>query len=144
VNRLRTPSLLMAGVIAAGCVAGVSEAASPTWAARADRVCTTWTAKATAALGNTAPKSPAQAYAKSAKAIGLERAELAALRTIPSPTPAGTRALAAVKTDIAEITVGLNDWKSGNKAGFVRVYNRWQKDFRPHRAFVAAGAKACG
>ena len=43
-------------------VAGTGRAASPTWAARADTVCASWTAKARAALGTTAPKTPAQGY----------------------------------------------------------------------------------
>ena len=143
-TRLRPPTLLAAVVVAATCAAGPSHAASTTWAARADTVCKSWTAKAKAALGTTAPKTPAQGYQWSVKAVGLERAELAALRKIPSPTPAAVRALASVKTDLAEITVGLDDWKAGNKAAFVRVFNAWQQDHRPHRAFLAAGAKACG
>jgi hypothetical protein len=34
--------------------------------------------------------------------------------------------------------------RSGDKAGFARIYNAWQKDFRPSKAFLDAGAKACG
>jgi hypothetical protein len=133
-----------ATVVAATCIAGSSLAASTTWAASANKVCTAWKAKAKAQLGNTAPKTPQQAYEMSVKATALERGELAALMQIPNPTPAGTRALTAVKTDIAEIAAGVAAWRSGDKAGFARIYNAWQKDFRPSKAFLDAGAKACG
>jgi hypothetical protein len=144
VTRSRRGWVVVVCAIAATSVTGASEAASTTWASRADKVCTVWAAKAKAALGTASPKTATQAYEKTVKATGLERAELAALTKIPKPTPAGMRALASVRTDLAEITIGINEWRTGNKTGFLRVYTAWQKDFRPHRAFLAAAAKACG
>lgn len=117
--------------------------ATSSWASRADHVCTVWTTKAKAELG-TKPKTPAQLYAWAVKATAIEQQELVALERLGSPTPAGKVALASVKTDIAEIEVGLRDWRAGNKTGFARVFVRWQLDHRPHAAFVKAGAKACG
>lgn len=123
--------------------AAVSVAATASWASAADKVCTSWQAKAKAAL-TPLPKTPTEAYRWTVKAVALEKAELAALKKIPHATPAGVRALASVDTDIAEIQVGLADWRAGNKSGFARVLIAWQRDHRPHKTFVAAGASACG
>ena len=124
-------------------VAALSAAATASWGSAADKVCTVWKAKAKAAL-TPLPKTPAQAYSWTLKAAALEKAELTVLKKIPNATPAGARALASVDTDIAEIQVGIADWHTGNKAGFARAFVAWQRDHRPHAAFVAAGAKACG
>ena len=120
-----------------------SPAASSSWASAADKVCTAWNAKAKAAL-TPLPKTAGETYRWTVKAVALEKAELSALRKIPNATAAGSRALASVATDIAEIQVGIADWRAGNKSGFARVFIAWQRDHRPHRAFVAANAKACG
>jgi hypothetical protein len=133
-----------ASIVVASCFASTGEAASPTWASQANRVCKAWTAKARAQLPAAPPKTPASAYQVSVKAVAIERAELVALAKIPNPPAVGVRALASVQTDIAEIAVGLADWRRGDKAGFTRVYDKWQSDFRPHAAFLAAGAKTCG
>lgn len=114
------------------------------WAAKADSVCAAWNAKAKAALGTAQPKTSAAVYAFSVKAVAVERGELAALQRIPGPSAADRKALASVRTDIAEIQVGLNDWKHGNKQGFATVFVRWQHDHRPAAAFAAVGAKTCG
>jgi hypothetical protein len=119
-------------------------AAQTTWAAKANQVCTIWKAKAKAEFGTAAPTTPKQAYLFSVKAVALEQGELSALAKIPNPTPAGTRALAAVRTDIKEIRAGIHDWQIGDKVGFVRIYNFWQHDHRPGQAFLAANANACG
>jgi hypothetical protein len=129
--------------VVALCLCGPVVAAS-SWSAQANKVCVVWQAKAKATFGATPPKTPAQAYSFSVKAAAFEQAELSALEKIPNRTPAGARALSSVKVDIAEINVGIKDWRAGNKTGFVRVFIRWQNDHRPHRAFVAAGANACG
>jgi hypothetical protein len=101
-----------------------------------------WVAKAKAAL-STPPTTPAQARAWTAKAIPIETAELAALSKIPGRTPAGTKALAAVQTDIAEGKAALAAW-STDKARFRQLFAAWLNDRRPKLAFTAAGATACG
>ena len=123
--------------------ATVSSAAPSSWASAANKVCTVWKAKTKATL-TPLPKTPSQAYRWTVKAVALEQAELSVLKKIPNLTPAGSRALASVVTDIAEMQVGIADWRAGNKAGFARVFVAWQRDHRPHTAFVAANAKACG
>ena len=135
--------VLLVGVVVALLAATASSAASSSWASAANKVCTVWQAKARAAL-TPFPKTPAEAYRWTLKAVAFEKAELAALRKIPNATAAGSRALASVATDIAEIEVGIADWRAGDKAGFARVFVTWQRDHRPHAAFVAANAKACG
>jgi hypothetical protein len=140
----RNAVVIAASIAVVSCTAGASQAAPGPWASHANRVCTAWTARAKAQFPSAAPKTPALAYRLAVKAAAFERAELVALAKIPNPPAAGVRALAAVQTDIAEIRVGLADWRRGDKAGFTRIYNKWQTDFRPHAAFVAAGAKACG
>jgi hypothetical protein len=122
--------------------ATASLAATSSWASAANKVCTAWQAKAKAAL-TPLPKTPTETYRWTVKAVALEKAELSALKKIPNATAAGSRALAAVGTDIAEIQVGIADWRAGDKAGFARVFAAWQRDHRPHAAFVAANAKAC-
>jgi hypothetical protein len=124
-------------------VAAVSVAATASWASAADKVCTVWQAKAKATL-TPLPKTPTEIFRWTLRAAALEKAELSALKKIPHATPAGVRALASVDTDIAEIQVGIADWRAGNKSGFARVFIAWQRDHRPHTAFVAAGARACG
>ena len=145
VTRTQTrAAVLLASIVIVCSAAGASRAATATWVSQANHICTVWTAKAKAQLPSATPQTPAAAYRVSVKAVALERSELAALAKIPNPTPAGVRALASVQTDIAEIAVGLKDWQKGDKAAFARIYNKWQTDFRPHAAFIAAGAKACG
>lgn len=134
----------LVAVLALAVTAAAAAATASPWARRADAVCVVWSARAKAALGTKPPKTAAAAYQFSVKAIRLEREELAALRKIPGVTPAGRRALHSVDVDLAEIEVGVHAWRAGDKVRFVRVYDRWQSDFRPHRAFVAAGAKKCG
>ena len=130
-------------VVVAAATAVAASAAQTSWATQADKVCTVWTAKAKKVMSGGPPQTAPAAYAFSVKAVALEQGELAALSSVPNPTAAGNRALRSVSVDIAEIRVGLKDWRAGNKAGFVRVYNIWQADHRPHRAFLAAGAKVC-
>jgi hypothetical protein len=121
----------------------VSVAATASWASAADKICTTWNAKAKATL-TPLPRTAGQTYQWTVRATALEKAELSALKKVPHATPAGARALTSASTDIAEIQVGIADWRAGNKSGFARVFITWQNDHRPHKAFVAAGAKACG
>lgn len=139
---MRTGVLVISLSFALLMAATASAAPSP-WVTSADKLCTTWKTKAKAEL-TPFPKTAAATYRWTLKAVALEKAELAALKKIPNATPAGVRALASVTTDIAEIQVGIADWRAGNKAGFARVFIAWQNDHRPHTAFVAAGAKACG
>lgn len=123
--------------------AAVSVAATTSWASAAGKICTSWNAKAKATL-TPLPKTASQTYQWTVRATALEKAELSALKKVPHATPAGARALRSVNTDIAEIQVGIADWRAGNKSGFARVFVAWQNDHRPHKAFLAAGAKACG
>jgi hypothetical protein len=135
--------LLLVGLVVGLLPATTSPAASSSWASAANKVCTAWQAKAKAAL-TPLPKTLPQTFRWTVKAVALEKAELAVLAKIPNPTAAGSRALASVRTDIAEIEAGIADWRAGNKAGFARVFLAWMRDHRPHAAFVAANAKACG
>lgn len=136
--------LLLAAAAAALAAAGAAAAAPSSWAARADKVCTTWQSRAKTSSLATRPKTTPQMYAWAVKATAFEQRELAALEQVPGVTAAGRAALAAVRTDIAEISVGLRDWRAGDRTGFLHVFVKWQGDHRPHRAFVAAGARACG
>ena len=135
--------LIGAVTVVAAAAMALTASAATSWATQADKVCTVWTAKAKKVMGAGPPQTAAAAYAFSVKAVALEQGELAALRRIPNPTATGKKALRSVSVDIAEIRVGLKDWRAGDKAGFVRVYNVWQADHRPHHAFLAAGTRVC-
>ncbi len=56
----------------------------------------------------------------------------------------GTTALAAVRTDIAEISSAIAAWDAGKPAQFVTILKRYLNDGRPKSAFAIAGATQCG
>jgi hypothetical protein len=115
---------------------------SATWSDQANQVCTVWLAKAKTQLGK--PVTVADLYPFAIRAKALEAAELAQLEQIPGRSPAGTKALAAVRVDIAEVNKAIASWKSGDKAGFIQVLKQYLNDNRPKAAFTAAGAAKCG
>jgi hypothetical protein len=122
---------------------GAASAAGGSWATKANALCRTYTAKAKALLGTTPPKTLAQAHTFIAKGVPLEAAEANALAKIPGATAAAKRALAAVRTDVAEGRAVLAAW-STSKARFATLYTAYLNDRRPKKAFLAAGASACG
>jgi hypothetical protein len=90
------------------------------------------------------PVTPAQLYGFAVKAKALESEELSVLRRIPGRTPAGTRALAAMQVDVAEVGSAISAWKQGDLQRFIKVLKQYLNDNRPKVAFAAAGAKQCG
>jgi hypothetical protein len=136
--------LLLAVLTLAAAAAGSSAAATSPWAAAADKVCVAWSAKAKTALAPLGtPKTPAQVYRFVVTVRLFEVRELAALGKIPGRTPAATRALASVRTDIAEVDSAIAAWKKGDQATFGKIVVRYLNDHRPRAAFAAAGATKC-
>jgi hypothetical protein len=132
-------------VLAAGlaCVSASSSSAAPdSWAAQANQVCSVWIAKAKKEFGS--PVTAAQLYSFAHKAKALESQELGDLQKIPGRTAAGTTALAAARTDIAEISSAIAAWDAGRPAQFVTILKRYLNDGRPKSAFAIAGATQCG
>ncbi|HEY2541429.1 MAG TPA: hypothetical protein VGH92_00100 [Gaiellaceae bacterium] len=132
----------LGAALAVALPASAAPAAPTSWAAQANQVCSVWTAKAKKEFG--APVTPAQLYSFAHKAKSLEAQELAALEKIPGRSDAGTVALAAVKTDIAEIGSAITAWDKGKPAQFVTILKRYLNDGRPKSAFAIAGAGQCG
>lgn len=141
---MRRLSLLFVTLALSVLVPSVASAARATgdWSGQANRVCTVWIAKAKTQLGK--PVTVADLYPFAVKAKALEAAELAALERIPGRSAAGTKALAAVRVDVAEVDTAIAAWKRGDKAGFVQILKRYLNDNRPKLAFAAAGAAKCG
>jgi hypothetical protein len=137
---LATAALAAALTAASG--ASAAPAANGSWAGQANQVCSVWIAKAKKEFGS--PVTAAQLYAFAHKAKTLESEELAALAKIPGRTAAGTAALAAVQTDIAEIGSAISAWDHGKPAQFVTILKRYLNDGRPKSAFAIAGASRCG
>jgi hypothetical protein len=127
-------------VVVALVAGGTASAAGGPWATKANAVCRAYLAKAKAAL-TPQPKTPAQARRWAAKAVAIEESELTALTKIPGRTAAGTKALAAIHTDIGEAKAAL---AAPTTARFAALFTKWGNDHRPKRAFLAAGSTACG
>jgi hypothetical protein len=136
--------MLAVAVVACWAPASGLAATSP-WATRANAICASWSAKAKAALGTTAPKTQSQIYAYMVKARPIEAGLLRDLRAISVPRPAGAnRGLAFAAADIREIDSALAAYRAGHKTAFVKDAEIWQSDHRTSDAFAAIGARACG
>jgi hypothetical protein len=136
--------LLLLGAFALGAVATGAATAGTTmsWSTQADQVCVVWTAKAKREFA--APVKPSELYGFAVKAKTLESQELAELSRIPGTTPAGTKALAAMRADVAEVAAAIAAWDKGDKASFVQTLKQYLNDRRAKAAFTAAGALKCG
>jgi hypothetical protein len=141
---MRRPSVFIVALCLSVVVPSAASAgrASATWSDQANQVCTAWLAKAKTQLGT--PVTVAGLYPFAVKAKALEASELTALEKIPGRSAAASKALAAVRVDIAEVDVAINAWKRGDKAKFIQVLKRYLDDNRPKVAFAAAGAEKCG
>ena len=137
-------SLLIIAALATSAVLPVNASAAPTssWSSQANQVCTVYVAKAKKEFGS--PVTAAQLYGFAVKAKALESDELSVLQRIPGRTPAGTRALAAMRVDVTEIGSAIAAWKAGDVQRFVKILKQYLNDNRPKIAFAAAGAKQCG
>ncbi|MFL5912687.1 MAG: hypothetical protein ACJ768_19230 [Gaiellaceae bacterium] len=140
--KLLVATAAVAAALTAASGAGAAPAAQGSWASQANQVCSYWIAKAKKEFGS--PVTAAQLYAFAHKAKTLESQELAALAKIPGRNAAGTAALAAVQTDIAEIGSAISAWDHGKPAQFVTILKRYLNDGRPKSAFAIAGAGQCG
>lgn len=137
--------LVSAALAVSAVVPSVTSAASSTpspWTTQANKVCVVWLAKADKEFGT--PVKPSQLYSFAVKAKTLESQELTVLQQIPGRNPAGTHALAAVGTDIAEVGSAITAYKAGNQASFITILKRYLNDNRAKAAFTAAGATKCG
>jgi hypothetical protein len=136
--------LIIAAAFTTSLVLPVSstEASTSSWTAQANQVCTVYVAKAKKEFGT--PVTPAQLYGFAVKAKALESQELAELDRIPGRPAAGTRALAAMRVDIAEVGSAISAWKRGDQQQFVQILKQYLNDRRPKVAFAAAGATHCG
>ena|SRR5438552_13179489 len=134
---------LLFGVLVLGSVVpGATAGTSSSWSDEANRVCIIYTAKAKREFA--APVKPSELYGFAVKAKSLESQELAELAKIPGATPAGTKAIGALRADVAEIGAAIGAWDKGDKASFVRILKQYLNDHRPKAAFTAAGAGQCG
>ena len=136
--------LFLTSAVVLGAVVTNVAAARPaeSWSDQANRVCVVWTAKAKAAFPG--PIKASELYGFAVKAKGLESQELAELARIPGATPAGAKALGALRGDVAEIGAAITAWNKGDKASFVQILKQYLNDSRPKAAFAAAGASKCG
>jgi hypothetical protein len=123
---------------------GVAPAArsSAAWSDQANQVCVVWVAKAKKEFAT--PVTASGLYAFAGKAKALEAAELSVLEKIPGRSASGTKALVAMRADIAEVDSAIKAWDRGDKATFVKVLKAYLNDHRAKVAFAAAGAKQCG
>jgi hypothetical protein len=139
-------SLLIIAALATSAALPVAASAAPktssSWSSQANQVCAVYVARAKKEFGS--PVTPAQLYTFAVKAKALESEELGVLQRIPGRTPAGTRALAALRVDVAEVGSAVAAWKAGNVQRFVQILKQYLNDNRPKVAFAAAGAKQCG
>ena len=138
-------SLLLIAALATSAALPAGAPAAPTtssWSSQANQVCTVYLARAKKEFGS--PVTPGQLYGFAVKAKVLESEELSVLERIPGRTPAGTRALAAMRVDVAEVGAAISAWKAGNVQRFVQILKQYLNDTRPKVAFAAAGAKQCG
>jgi hypothetical protein len=136
--------ILITAVFATSLVLPVAstEARPGSWTSQANQVCTVYLAKAKKEFGS--PVTPSQLYGFAVNAKTLESQELAELEKIPGRPAAGTRALAAMRVDIAEVGSAISAWKSGDRQRFVQILKQYLNDHRPKDAFAAAGANQCG
>jgi hypothetical protein len=141
---MRRPSVFIVALCLSVVVPSAASAgrASAGWSDQANQVCTLWLAKAKQELGK--PATIADLYPFAIKAKALEASELAQLEKIPGRSAAATKALAAVRVDIAEVDVAIKAWKRGDKVKFIQVLRQYLNDNRPKLAFAAAGAAKCG
>jgi len=137
-------SFLIITVLATAAVLPVSApAANPSpWTTQANQVCTVYLAKAKKEFGT--PVKPSQLYGFAVKAKALESEELGVLQQIPGRNAAGTRALAAMRADVAEVSSAISAWNHGDKAQFIQILKKYLNDHRAKDAFAAAGATQCG
>jgi len=143
VDTPRMRKLLLFSVLTiAAAIPAAASAGSSSWAAQANQVCVVWTAKAKREFAT--PVKASELYGFAVKARSLESQELAQLAAIPGATPAGTKALGALRADVAEIGTAISAWDKGDKASFVQILKQYLNDSRPKAAFAAAGAGRCG
>ena len=139
----RTTLAAAAAIVALLASTSATEApADGAWAGQANKVCTYWLAKVKQAFAT--PVTTAQLYGFAVKAQSLEGQELAQLEQIPGRDANASAALAAVKTDIAEVGAAITAWHNGDPAAFVTILKRYLNDNRPKSAFILAGARSCG
>jgi hypothetical protein len=137
-------SVLLLATLATSAVLPISAPAATTtsWTSQANQVCAVYLARAKKEFGS--PVKPSQLYGFAVKARALESEELGVLERIPGRTPAATRALAAMRADVAEVSAAISAWKQGNAQRFIQLLKQYLNDHRAKDAFAAAGASQCG
>lgn len=132
---------------ATGSSAADASAGAGTWATRADVICVKEGARVRKQLlARPRATTDAQVYTLLIEVFRPAEARLIRLLSaIPGPRPdAATRGLRFSKIDLAELDSAIAAYRADDLPLFERRVQIWFADGRANRAFVAAGAKACG